>query len=948
MATIKIIFRKMLNNRWLTVSLFLGLLITVSLVSSIPTYTSGVLQKLLVGELEDYKIEEQEYPGEFSFSVNYSKDDEINRLSILNRVEELNQELVMNTELPKETEVTILSTSPQRVRLQEELQEKSTRILSLSNIEDHITITDGRLPSDKQVEGVYEALVPEKALLDREMVVGNILTIGEGEAQYQVKPVGTFSVKETNDPYWTLSPNAYSQDFIISEELFKNDLIKNNHDLLETSKFVTAFDYTAFESSDIQSLLNLERKVNAEVSTLMETIILVEFPTQDILSSYLKKGEQLKTMLWSLNIPVLIMLGIYLFMVSRLIVHRQLNEIAVLASRGANRLQIVVMYFIEIAILGLLAFVIGPFIGLQFCKLLGATNGFLEFVNRSALPIEISPESYIYGLVAVFAAIIMVMIPVYIASNQSIIHQKQSNKDKKNHFKWYTLLIDTSLIAIAIYGLFSLQKRQKALASVMPGEDVYMDPILFFLPAIFIIGLGLFLLRIYPFALKIIYRLGEKFWSISLYTTFLQVSRSTKQYQFLMLFLIMTIGVGMYSASAARTINNNLEEQILYKNGADIQLEVEWESNEILAGNQAIAENATTEEDIDVTEEVETKEIVYSEPPFEPYTQLTGVEHATRVFTKDPVKVEAKGNTLFSTEMLGIEPNDFGQTAWFKSTLLPHHWYNYLNLLANEPSAVLISQSVSSSLGVKEGDYLTVEWDGSDTAEFVVYGIIDYWPTFNPISDTEEDKNPSLIVANLPYVQNLMGLEPYHIWLKTDPQITRNELYQAIKQDKLPVRDLKDVKPLLIQLKTSAFLLGINGTLTLGFIISMMITFIGFLLYWILTVKSRTLQYGVYRAMGFPIHKLIGMLVWEQLLTSGMACLFGIVIGGITSRLFVPLFQLSFDPQTIVPPFQVIFDPADMWRIYLFVGFMLVVGLTILVLLLKKIKIHQAIKLGED
>ncbi|WP_058306653.1 ABC transporter permease [Gracilibacillus massiliensis] len=948
MATIKIIIRKMLKNRWLTISLFLGLLITVSLVSSIPTYTSGVLHKLLVGELEDYKIEKQEYPGEFTFSVNYSKDEDINRLSTLNRIEKFNQQMIKDTGLPKVTEVTILSTSPQRVSLQGESQEKSARILSLSNIEDHITITDGRIPISKQVEGVYEVLVPEKALLDREMVLGNTLTIGEGETKYQVQPVGTFRVKDTNDPYWSLSPNAYSQDFIILEGLFKDQLLKNNAELLETSKFITAFDYAAFKSNDIPQLLNLERKVNAEISAMMETIILVDFPTQNILSSYLQKGEQLKTMLWSLNVPVLIMLGIYLFMVSRLIVQRQLNEIAVLASRGANRVQILVIYFIEIAILGVIAFIIGPYIGLQFCKLLGATNGFLEFVNRTALPIEILPTSYLYGLIAVIVSVVMVMIPVYFASNQSIVHQKQTNKKRAKHFKGFTLLIDLSLIALAIYGLFSFQKRQKALASVMPGEDVYIDPVLFFLPALFIIGLGLFILRIYPFLLKIIYRIGEKFWSVSLYSTFLQVSRSTKQYQFLMVFLIMTIGVGLYSASAARTINNNLEEQILYQNGADLQLEIRWESNEIIAGNQSVPANVTIEEEEEVTEEVDTKEIVYSEPPFEPYTQLNGVEHATKVFKKEPVQVEAKGNQLFSTEMLGIEPKEFGQTAWFKPSLLPHHWYNYLNLLAKEPSAVLISSSVSNSLGVKEGDYLTIEWDGADRAEFVVYGIIDYWPTFNPIAETEDNKNPSLIVANLAYIQNLMGLEPYQVWLKTTPETTRNELYQSIKQDKLPVSNMKDIQPQLIQLKTSAFLLGINGTLTLGFIIAMMITFIGFLLFWILTIKSRTLQYGVYRAMGFPVHKLVAMLTWEQLMTSGMACLFGVAIGGITSRLFVPLFQLSFDPQTIVPPFQVIFDPSDTWRIYGFVGFMLVVGLIILVLLVKKIKIHQAIKLGED
>src|SRR5699024_9795051 len=114
-----------------------------------------------------------------------------------------------------------------------------------------------------------------------------------------------------------------------------------------------------------------------------------------------------------------------------------------------------------------------------------------------------------------------------------------------------------------------------------------------------------------------------------LYTTFLQVSRSTKNYQFLMLFLIMTIGIGIYSASAARTINNNLEEQIVYQNGADITLDVRWESTETMAG--AASTYATNQAEEDEEEIEEAKEVVYTEPSFEAYTKLEGVKQATRV-----------------------------------------------------------------------------------------------------------------------------------------------------------------------------------------------------------------------------------------------------------------------------------------------------------------------------
>src|SRR5690606_29966418 len=208
--------------------------------------------------------------------------------------------------------------------------------------------------------------------------------------------------------------------------------------------------------------------------------------------------------------------------------------------------------------------------------------------------------------------------------------------------------------------------------------------------------------------------------------------------------------------------------------------------------------------------------------------------------------------------------------------------------------------------------------------------------------------DPALIVANLPYVQNMMGLEPYNVWVKLKPDTARESFYQNIKKTGIPITRMDDINPKLVELKNSALLLGINGSLTLGFLISILITFIGFLLYWVLTIKSRTLQYGIYRAMGIPMPQLIGILVSEQVLTSGFACILGIIVGGVTSQLYVPLFKLSMNIRDLMPPFTAISDASDEAKIYIFSALMLVLGSAIQICCLRKIKIHQAIKLGED
>ncbi len=938
----------MLNNPWLTGSLFLGLLLTVALVSSIPTYTSGVLHKLLTKELVQYQAKNNQFPGGFSFSIGISTETESSPAKSLIKAEHINEELIEEAGLPVVAKANSISTIPLKISLSDEASQDEQdfgRIVTLSDVEKHIIITDGKLPSENVKDGIYEVLIPERSLHKRKIVLNKVLKAIEGKQEILVRPVGTFKAKSERDPYWETSPDRYTDDFILPEEQFRKLFLTEKQNLLGNSRFYSAFDYQSINTSHIPNLLRLEDSVKEKVSKVNKSMILVDFPIQYILARYLDKERQLTTMLWSLNIPILIMMAIYLFMVVRLIINRQLNEIAVMASRGATRQQIVWIYFLEISLLGLAALIIGPFLGLWLCNILGASNGFLEFIQRSSLQLEISKEAYLYAFCAVAISILMVMIPVYQASKKSIVHHKQHLARFESSKNWLLMIIDVLLVVISIYGLFTFKQRQKELMTLSNADgELLVDPLLFFIPALFIIGMGLLILRIYPFILKALGKMGGRFWSLPLYSTFIQVSRSSKQYQFLMLFLIMTIGLGVFSASSARTINTNLEQQIRYKNGADISLQIKWDSNEPSPVAPTAANGKGTE-----NETASVQEVVYSEPPFDPFLKLKSAEHAAKVYRKESMKVEGNGKKIYSASLMGIEPKEFGKTAWFEPSLLPHHWYNYLNLLSSEPSSVLISKSIAGELGIKVGDYFTIESENSIPVEFVVFGIVEYWPSFNPLEKGENTGDgASLIVANLPYIQNTMGLEPYEIWLKVKKNVSRASLYAEISNKKLPVTGISDINPKIIELKNGAFLLGLNGTLTLGFIVSLLVTFIGFILYWVLTIKSRTLQYGVYLAMGMPNHQLISILLWEQIFTSGAACFLGVILGKLTSTLFVPLFQLSFDPKEIVPPFRVLFQASDGTKIYFFVFFMLAAGLTLLAIFLKQIRIHQAIKLGED
>ncbi len=128
----------------------------------------------------------------------------------------------------------------------------------------------------------------------------------------------------------------------------------------------------------------------------------------------------------------------------------------------------------------------------------------------------------------------------------------------------------------------------------------------------------------------------------------------------------------------------------------------------------------------------------------------------------------------------------------------------------------------------------------------------------------------------------------------------------------------------------------------------MAIAIAGFIIYWILSLRGRVLQFGILRAMGMEKKKVSWMLVWEHLLISGTAIVLGIVIGRVASSLFVPLIQLVYASAEQVPPFKIIVQAKDFLQIYIIGLFMIGIGIVLFKLIISRLNVHQALKLGEE
>ncbi|HTG70065.1 MAG TPA: ABC transporter permease [Candidatus Udaeobacter sp.] len=959
MALFVMIVRKMVQNKWLVASLFIGLVMSVALVSSMPIYSEAVLSRMLVKDLESMQTKKSVYPGNQYNKLFYTKETPEQMNKIYTKVDRyIREQASAGFQIPVQELVVDFQSKSIKIRPTNDPEpntKKSVKTMSLrsfSDLEEHIKLTDGRMPAEQQpVDGVYEVLVTERGLIQFKTVLDSEFFVDDDKiaGEIKFKPVGVFEKKRDDDPYFRDTDlSELSGSFVISDKLAKQHLLQESRIPVASVGWFFVLDYSKLELRFVDDFIQTTNKIrNVMLNNVTMYQTVSETPALDTIAKYMDRAKQLRTLMWSLNVPVFIMLGFYMFMVSNLIADRQKNEIAVLRSRGAARWQVITSYAVEGIILCGIAFGVGPLLGVVLTDLLGASNGFLEFVQRVRLPVRITEEAYRYGAIASAVCFVIMLIPIIMATRVSIVGHKQQLARLLKSPLWHKMFLDVIALALAIYGLYTFRKRLADLQSLgLNASDLNIDPLQFVIPALFIMGAGLLLLRLYPWVLRLVYWTFKKWWPPSVYATLIQVGRSSTQYQFLMIFLIMTIATGVFSASAARTINNNTEDRIRYGNGAEIVLTAQWvnDAPPPPAPGQPQPETPVTEAPVH-----------YLEPAFEPFKTIKGVEHAAKVFKKEAAFSVNEGSG--SATLIGIDTDEFGETAWFRDSLLDYPINDYLNLLAGDSQAVLISKTLAEQNKVKPGDTIWVGWSDVPQQPFKVYGIIDYFPTFNPnpaigsvdvSEDSASGRAPMLIVGHLPRIQVQLALEPYDVWIKLKPEVSTAEFYEGLTESKLPITSIVNTREELVDAKNDPFLMALNGILTLGFVLSILVSFIGFLLYWVLSLRGRTLQNGILRAIGLSLKQLIGMLAVEQLLTYGVAVLIGIGVGNLASLLYVPNFQIAINPSSLVPPFKVMFDSSDLMRIYLLVGFMLIFGLGILAYMLSRLRIHQAIKLGED
>lgn len=937
---------KILKKKWLFLSLSVGIFLFVTSACILPMFGSALQSRMLLMSFNKNTQQKQTYSNRVTYVIPMKNNNEPDKnmeefytnLIETNLIKKYQQPIAYFNRLDQSDffNLTDITYAPKEASAADESTMSAITIeyaffMSMNNYDNNIKILRGKTPSGSLTnEGYIEVVISNDTAMGNGMVLGRTYQaskIGNEPSNKDliIKVVGIYN-PIIGGASGIIGSDEVTNAVVCDNTLFKKLFIKNYY--LHSITWDYLLDYTSLNVNDLNNIEKEYDKQKLDLEKISNISNRESFAYNGIetIKTYNTNRKSLGIMFFVFSTPMFFLLLYCIFFISKLIVEMDKTEISILQSRGASRIKIGMLYFLQSITLVAIPLLASPFLATALCRILGNTIGFLEFGRNIPLSTSISLLVCIFDVVACLLTILTILIPSLLVFNRNLLRRKNKEVKISNTPFWKKFYFDFIFLAISGYGYYSFVSRQKTIVSQnMNAAQLPIDPLTFLVMLLFLVAMGLFFLRIYSFFMKIISHIGKKFWSAPLYYALQRVSVIRGKEQFIILFMILTLSLGVFNANAARTINKNLDDYLYYDGGSEIVL-------------KPLPSNITDQSQLEV------------KPPL--FKEIIGVKAATMISTALNPQIYAKANQNSETiKMIGIEVRSYSQVAWSRPNMLKMPFNYYLNLLAVGSDSCIISKNLADKMNLSIGEdfMVNINSKGSEAFTLKVVEIVEAWPGYTFTKDSNDQMIlEELIITNTKILEDKFKDLTYEIWLKTENNASIDFIEKQINERRLFFISKNDYKTDALVSQNSAERQSLNALISLSFAVIFLICFVGFLIYWFLSIKSRVTQLGTLRAMGLSSKNIYMLLFWEQLFITLIPLAFSILIGGVASRVFVNILKITFGADMQVLPFEFFTMQGDFIKIYLFIGTMIIITFGLLLLLIKQIQISQVIKLGEE
>jgi hypothetical protein len=263
------------------------------------------------------------------------------------------------------------------------------------------------------------------------------------------------------------------------------------------------------------------------------------------------------------------------------------------------------------------------------------------------------------------------------------------------------------------------------------------------------------------------------------------------------------------------------------------------------------------------------------------------------------------------------------------------------------PLPALVSPAFLGSTESQVGDVVSVSID-SQPVQLRLVGQVNYFPTLY------EDLNAGYVVTNR---DALLA----HMNKVFNQAFNTNEALLALRED-VPAESVTaaalaalpglsqalEAETVRKNIKADPMALGLRSVTFFGYILTTLLSLVGFATYFYMSARQREAAYGVLRSIGMSPGQLYGALVLEQvaLILAGLAI--GTILGVVLNRITLPGLPITFGDRPPTPPFLVRDDWLAVGRIYLTLAIAFFISLGVATALLWRTQLHQVLRVGEE
>ncbi len=936
--------KRLLAQPLLSLATIVGLTVAVALVLTIPIYSESVAFRILTERLTEGPDRINRPPFSYMFSYIGSWNQPVNWEDIGGLDRYLREQGGEELGLRMTRIVRHLETQNFRLYPADETnyrdENRSLDYVSFGtteNIEAQVEMVEGALPApaDPDPNSLIEVMVHEDFASEYGMQAGEIYSgynwrLGNDDPMQitAIRIAGIWRPRDDESEYWFYRPNVFEDILLINEATYVNRLAPHTDSEINLAVWYLVTDGSGVNTSRVDELL--KRHIDTEkIADQYLPGTYIQASPEEELKPYQRIVSVLTLTLTVFSIPIVALLIAFLIMLVGLVVDGQRNETAVMRSRGASPFQVVGLTTVEGLIMGCIALVVGMMLAVAFTQLIGTTRSFMDFRWGEHFIVSIPPAIGSTIALALAFTVLIRVVPTIGAARHTIISYKMDKSRLLRRPWWQRLGVDILLLALIGYFYYQVV-QQGGLIDVQGGtrniDEAYNQPFVFLLPPLTIFALTLFFLRFLPPILRFMAWLIQWSNSVGLLIVTRQLERAPGAYYLPLILLITTISLGIYTASFARTIDRYLYEQQYYKIAADMSVRVFSQTGGGIPGASAGNE----------------------EPPafmhISEFTSMPHVEGATRIG-----EYSAKARlTMSSVEgtFIGIDRADLGPVIFWRPDFASYRLGYLTNALALQQDSVLVSRGFLEQRALEIGDLLELDIrSGGEVFKInlQIVGSLEYFPRWYP-----EEDGP-LFVGNLDFFFEQAQQELAHrVIARVEPDFNPKAFSRALFDRGATGVLIEEPTTRIEREQSRPERQGLFGLLSIGFITSSLATMIGFLLYTVFSYRRRYVELGILRAIGLSQASMMLSVAWELGLLIVIGLLLGVGIGLAVSVLYIPYMQFVSSLEGVVPPYVITMAWTEIAQIVaLFVGTFLLI-MIILLLVLRRMRIFQAVKLGES